>query len=304
MRFPLKKIIGSAVAGVILFFMVRSLVSGLAELENVELKVIPWRLAASFCVLAVLFPAYGRIWQHILAKLGYFVGFGESMRIWFLSQAGRYIPGKVWFALGRIYLCERAGIPRAVATVAMGLELALVLGSAVIVFGVAAALSPSLAQREYMFGLLIVPLIVACVHPRVIKAILRRFKRLPADFDMSYPDVLRILGLYVLCWCVYGTGFYLVATSFWVTDAPPDFFSSQARVIPEMIGINSLSWSGGLLSIITPAGLGVREGIAGGLLSRVVGSPYPSLIPLVARIWITIAEAGTIGIVFFLRGAR
>jgi len=252
----------------------------------------------------VLFIVYGRIWQYILRRLGYFVGFTQSMRIWFLSQAGRYIPGKVWFALGRIYLCEREGVPRGVATVAMGLELALVLGSAIVVFGAAAVISPSLARREYLFGLVLVPLIVACVHPRVIKAVLSRLRKVPADFEMSYPDVLRVLGLYALCWCIYGIGFYLIGTSFWVVDAPPSFQSGHVQVIPEMIGINSLSWAGGLLSVITPAGLGVREGISGILLSRVVESPYPSLIPLVARLWVTIAELGTIGVLLLLRGVK
>jgi hypothetical protein len=58
------------------------------------------------------------------------------------------------------------------------------------------------------------------------------------------------------------------------------------------------------VSVITPAGLGVREGISGVLLSRVVESPYHSLIPLVARLWVTVAELGTIGLVLLSRGVK
>ncbi len=300
----LKKTIGVAVAGVILFFIIRNLASGLSELETVEFKVRPWRIAGSFLMLAVLFPVYGRIWQYLLARLGHAIGFGQSMRIWFLSQAGRYVPGKVWFALGRIYLCERAGVPRGTAAVAMALEIALVLASAIVAFGLASLASPALARREYLLGLVLVPVVVAAVHPAVIRAVLKKFRRLPEDFDLSYADILKVLGLYILCWGIYGVGFHLIGTALWVSGSPPEFYAEGARVVPQMIGVNSIAWAGGLLSVVTPAGLGVREGIAGVLLSGLVDKPYPSLIPLVARLWVTVAELGMIGVVLLLRGDK
>ncbi|MFH1313424.1 MAG: lysylphosphatidylglycerol synthase domain-containing protein [Candidatus Eisenbacteria bacterium] len=300
-----KKAIGLVIAGVILFFMVRSLISGLGELGTYEFSISYPRVVGSFAVLAVLFPVYGMVWQYILRKFGCGISFSRSMRVWFLSQAGRYIPGKVWFALGRIYLCEREGIPRAVATVATGLELVLVLGSAIIVFGIAAALSPSLPGRPYALGLLLVPLIVIAVHPRIIRALLVKLRRMPADFNLAYTDTLKILAFYMGCWCIYGLGYFLIGTSFDLGVTVPDLQSAGAgRIIPDMIGINALSWSAGLVSIVTPAGLGVREGISGILLSRIVDKPYPVLIPLVARIWVTLAEVGTIGIVLLLRGPK
>jgi len=297
-----KKAIGVAVAGVIMFFIIRNLVSGLRELDSLEVRVSTWRIVGAFALLGLLFAAYGRIWQYILGKLGHGIGFGASMRIWFLSQAGRYIPGKVWFALGRIYLSERAGVPRAVAAVAMGLELVLVLGSAIVVFGAASALSPGLAKAQYMWGLGLVPVIVIGVHPRIIRAILAKLKREPGGFSLAYADTLKILGLYIICWCIYGLGFYLVGTSLELGGTTPAFRSVGLDLYPEMAGINALSWAGGLLSVVTPAGLGVREGISGILLAEVVEKPYPSLIPLVARLWVTIGELGTLGLVFLFRG--
>jgi hypothetical protein len=300
-----KKAIGLVIAGVILFFMIRSLITGLGELGTYEFNISYPRVVGSFAVLAVLFPVYGKVWQYILRRFGYGISFGRSMRVWFLSQAGRYIPGKVWFALGRIYLCEREGIPKTVATVAMGLELVLVLGSAIIVFGLAAALSPSMPSRPYALGLLLVPVIVVAVHPRIIRALLVRLRRMPAEFNLGYADTLKILAFYMACWCIYGVGYFLIGTSFDLGGAASDLQSAGAgRMIPDMIGINALSWSAGLVSIVTPAGLGVREGISGILLSRVVDKPYPVLIPLVARIWVTLAEVGTIGIVLLCRGKK
>ena len=93
----------------------------------------------------MLFPVYGALWMYIIARFGYSVPYGRSLKVWLLSQAGRYVPGKVWFALGRIYLNEREGVPKSVTTVATALELVLVLASAVVVFAVTWAITGSAA---------------------------------------------------------------------------------------------------------------------------------------------------------------
>jgi hypothetical protein len=146
---------------------------------------------------------------------------------------------------------------------------------------------------------------IAVVHPRVIRALLARLRKMPADFGLAYADTLKILGFYMLCWCIYGVGFFLIGGSLDLGGAASDLQSPQsARIIPDMIGINALSWSAGLVSVVTPAGLGVREGISGILLSKVVAKPYPALIPLVARIWVTAGEVGTIGILLLRRDGK
>jgi uncharacterized membrane protein YbhN (UPF0104 family) len=300
-----RKIVGSAVAGVILFFIVRNLVSGLGELGSYDLDVIPWRIVAAFGLLALLFLTYAKVWQYILSRFGYRLGFGRSMRVWFLSQAGRYVPGKVWFALGRIYLCQREGVPKGVATVAIGLELALVLGSALVVFGLATWVSPSLAAERYAIGLWLIPIILVGLHPSVMRAVLRRVRRVRVPLEIKYREVLGLLGVYVICWVVYGLGFYLVGTSLVVGGVLPDLGNGTlSDGLPAMVGINSLSWAGGFLSLVTPAGLGVREGISSVILRDMVAVPYPSIIPLVARIWVTLAEVGTIGALVTARGVR
>jgi uncharacterized membrane protein YbhN (UPF0104 family) len=96
----------------------------------------------------------------------------------------------------------------------------------------------------------------------------------------------------------------LIGTSVELEGASPAFQTAGIGLLPEMIGINAISWAGGLLSVVTPAGLGVREGISGVLLSGLMDKPYPALIPLVARLWVTIGELGTLGLVFAARGLK
>lgn len=239
----------------------------------------------------------------MLSRFGYAVTYGKCLRVWLLSQAGRYVPGKVWFALGRIYLLEREGIPKGVTTVATGLELVLVLGSSLVAFGLTSLATDTLRGNSYTWSVLVVPVIAAAVHPRVIRRVLTRFGRGGGEFTMRYADIVKMLAAYVGCWCLYGIGFHLVATGVAIEGRAPVMGTpAEARLVPDMIGINALSWTIGFLSVVTPAGLGVREGVAFSLLSKVVAKPYPSLIPLAARVWVTIAEVGAIAIAAARRG--
>ncbi len=300
-----KKIVGGFVAALILYFMARSLSRSFAEIGTYRLDVSYSRVVLSFCILAVLFLIYGLVWRYILSMFGFKLSFARSMRVWFLSQAGRYIPGKVWFALGRIYLCERSGIPRSVATIAMAYEMSLVLASALVVFGIASICVPVVGFMSYALGMVLVGAILLVSHPSVLRVVLRKFSKISTQLDLKYVDTLKILTIYICCWIIYGIGFYLVATSVAIPSELVQFkVASSFKAMIAMIGINSVAWAGGLLSIITPAGLGVREGISGMLLLNLVQKPYPVLIPLVARLWVTLGEMATIGAVLMRRGEK
>ena len=305
MRSKWERIIGLPVAALILFFIVRSLRSGLGEIGRYEFAIDAWRVVIAFSVFLVVFPVYARLWQYILNRFGYSVGFLKSMRMWFLSQAGRYVPGKVWFALGRVYLCEREGVPVATASVALAVEMLLVLGSSLVVFALGASAGAGGLRYPYSLTLCLLPVVIVGVHPRIIKAVLRKLGRDLSGFTLTYPGVLLLLLCYTACWCVYGLGFYFIATSVRLGGGsalavPVGAFS----LFRQLSGINAIAWSAGLLSVVTPAGLGVREGVSSMLLGPLFIKPYPALIPLVARVWVTIAEFATIGILAFARSGE
>jgi len=305
LRSKWEKIIGLPVAAVILFFIIRNLMSGLGEIGRYDFRVDGWRVVLAFGVFVIVFPAYAGLWRYILERFGHRIGFLKSMRIWFLSQAGRYVPGKVWFALGRVYLCEREGVPAATASVALGVEVLLVLGSSLVVFALGAVAGSGGARFPYPLALVLLPVVLAAVHPRFIRAVLRKLGKDTTAFTLTYSKVLMLIACYTGCWCVYGLGFYLIATSVSLGGGDPLVEPAGTfTLIRRLSGINAVSWSAGLLSVVTPAGLGVREGVSSMLLGPVFVRPYPSLIPLVARLWVTIAEFATIGIVVFARSGK
>jgi uncharacterized membrane protein YbhN (UPF0104 family) len=54
--------------------------------------------------------------------------------------------------------------------------------------------------------------------------------------------------------------------------------------------LHAFSWVVGFLSIITPAGLGVKEGIFSYFLTFIVPTGIATLVALIVRIWGTIGE--------------
>ena len=76
-------------------------------------------------------------------------------------------------------------------------------------------------------------------------------KSVRALFSVS--GALRLFAVYILLWVYFGIAFLLFVKS--LTPA------IQLRHLLMVIGIYPLAWSIGFLSVVTPGGLGVREGV-------------------------------------------
>ena len=82
----------------------------------------------------------------------------------------------------------------------------------------------------------------------------------------SVAGILWLLAVYLLLWALLGVAFFLFIKSL------TPVLISQLLVVT---GIYAAAWSIGFLSVITPSGLGVREGVLS-LLLTLVGFPSDS----------------------------
>ncbi len=73
-------------------------------------------------------------WYLITLRLEVAISFEETVAIWFYSQLGKYLPGKVWLLLGRFYLYDSKGKSRKALTVALYLEAVTLIMAAGLVF--------------------------------------------------------------------------------------------------------------------------------------------------------------------------
>jgi uncharacterized membrane protein YbhN (UPF0104 family) len=118
---------------------------------------------------------------------------------------------------------------------------------------------------------------------RALQVILRFLGREPAEADWLLPSrqMAKVILFYVVVFCLSGTGFYLMIVS--LTPFSP-------RYLPLSIGLFTLAGVAGMVSILTPAGIGVREGVIVGVLQFTMPFELAVLISLVARIWATVVD--------------
>ena len=236
-------------------------------------------------------------WYLITIKLKIALPPSDTLKSWFYSQLGKYLPGKVWLLLGRFYFYESKGKSKKTISVALYFEMVTIIAAAGLIF-----LASLIFYREMgLFNswkpsgwLVLLPLLgFVSLHPRILQKILNwilvQFKRETISLSISYSNILWILFVCIVSWVVGGIGFYL-------------FIDAVYPVAPQYIlfltGALAISSTLGLVALFAPSGLGVREGALVYLLSLMMATPVAVILSLLTRIWMTLIEIGLIGMVY------
>jgi hypothetical protein len=205
-----------------------------------------------------------------------------------MSMMGKYLPGKVWMVLGKVYLSGKEGVPKAEAFASAVIEIVLEIAAAVFFFFFFlfslvdySVLSPGVL---YLLGAVLVAGMVF-LHPRVfykvINTLLYRLKKERIEETITYRDMLELFLLYNGIVLVQGTAFYFFVNALCTVSLDN---------LLVLTGSFALAGALGTLSFFSPSGLGVREGVLALLLSSSVVAPIAVLISLLARLWVTVGE--------------
>lgn len=279
-----RRAVEALVVGAALFFLGLSLYRGWEEAGRCLQGARPWPLALSFALTLVhlLLGALG--WRMAVRHLGGALDLRRGMRVYFLSNLGRYLPGSLWYAAGRAYLGRREDVPPALVATSLALEVALIL--------VSGALLSALALPSFLAGwgglYLLAAMVasgLAALHPRPMNFLLGLLARLlhrPEGVGSVAGYPVGLLAVYFLVWAVAGAAFFLLLDSVY----PVPF----AR-LPTVAAVYAASWIVGFLTPFAPGGLGVREGALALLLGRYVPLPVATAAALLSRLWLTLGEA-------------
>ncbi len=297
MRPLYKRISGIIIVAITFFFIARILYKEWDKISGYDWT--PDLLLCSFSVflliIAYIISACG--WTLVLRMLDVKVPLKKGVSIYLLSIFGRYIPGGIWSALGRMYLCKSEGIPNSKSGVSILLEQAYPVVSACIVFILSLFLWDSTDSLTKIVPLLILlPLFIVFLHPwpflKIANPILSLLGKGHINISLSFYNMIKLTGYYIIFWIVAGGSFYLFMQS---------FYSMELYMLPVLIGIYAASFAAGYIAFLAPAGLGVREGSLIFLLSFFIPTPVAVGIAILSRLWIMGVEL-LILIVFLLNG--
>jgi hypothetical protein len=289
------------IIGAVVYAIWRSVagdIAGISWSDLARYQPEPLALAASLALLLAVYIAHAFLWRRILRDL--VIGrpsARSTLRIYFLSSLGRYLPGKLWQLAGLAALAGREGLPALPAAAAsiIGqfgfLTTGLLLLAAVLPEWGGGAPALTAAAALVLAGCATFLLVATPLGQRARTAVERRMgsrlgPRLRATFDLADRIRPRDAALwfagYAASWVGLGIAFSLFVTAF-VPDALAD--------TRHLAGTVAASYLAGYV-LFTPAGIGVREMTMFGLLAEAQSIPGPAalLIAGLSRIWFTAAE--------------
>jgi len=243
---------------------------------------LPISIAALIAVLAALFASM-KSWQVLLAGLGSPLPIPVASRVVFLGQLGKYLPGSVWPILAQMELGTTYRVPRhrsaSVAVLAMLLSLLTGLLIAAVTLPFVADSTP------YLWAFVAVPLLVACLHPRVLNPLLDRLLKLARRPGLEQPLSGRVLAS-ALAWCLVAWLFN--GLQIWLLASRVGAPLGTAALLA--VGGFAFAWSVGFLVVFAPAGVGVREVLLVTLLTPAVGAGAATAVALVSRVVTTASD--------------
>jgi len=240
--------------------------------------------AAVLCVCAA-FIVDAAAWCVVLRNSGVPVTFRQCAIAHGKSVFGKYIPGKVWAWAGRAALIAAGtdGSLRAI-TVSSFELLAVRLWIGTTLGALGLVLIRALEKWGPAVGALWLLLTAVLFAPglarplvRAVQAVRRREGEWPAVTRM---EALRSAHLVLLGWVCRVLGFQLLVQAVSPSSTSP------------AIGLGfALATSIGVMAVICPGGLGVREGIlAGYLVLAGLGARHATSVALFARLWTLVGE--------------
>jgi len=288
---------------------------------EIDWHLQPLPVAIGFGLMLLTATVTAPLWLIIYRGLGGNVRTSDGMRIFLVTNIGKYLPGKVMHAAGRVALLTDRGQPASIGVTSVLVELALSLLAAALVSVISIPLLiPQLArtllsdQSSLVFDItehltllsslsyLAIPFGLIALHPKVMGRLLGfASKRLPGrntDLSTNLPSyrlILLLLMAYVILWITMSIG--LFATSHTVVD------SLDWSHLPAIGGIAALSYLFGLV-VPTPAGLGAREGLMALLLSTMMPAPAAAVTTILYRIVSISAEMLAAGLAILLTRGR
>ncbi len=257
-----------------------------SALRDFQWRVEPgWALLALAGVELTWLYEVG-VWRTILDRLGGHLSYGRAAQTWFISNLIRYIPGNVWQFVGMAELAADDGVSRLATLTSIVLHQAIVTAGGLVLASLYFALA---GQGEWFLRLrpflLLVPFGLLLLQPRLLERILNwalaRLGRAPLRITLTWGQIWVLLARYVVVWLGEGLSFAALVRAL----AP-----LPGSAVPYLAACWATAYLAGYLSLLTPSGLGVREGVMVLLLAPVLPGPTAAVVVIVARLWTVLAE--------------
>jgi hypothetical protein len=242
-------------------------------------------VAATVAVLAGIFATF-LCWRAILGALGSTPPIPGAMRIFFVGQLGKYVPGSIWPVVAQIHLGRDYRIPPRASGAAFVTFMITLVGTGVLVAVPTMPLLSGAAIDRYWWTWLALPLAAVALAPpvanRALSAVLRLTRRRPLPRPLDLAGTLSAAGWALISWLAYGLHAWVLMRELGSTGG--------ATFLVMLTGAFAAAWCIGFLVVIAPAGAGVREAALIVLIGATVPEARVTAFAIVSRLLFTFGD--------------
>ncbi len=245
-----------------------------------------WGLIAA--ASAIVFSTYALLietWRRIVVASGEALPFRTAARIWFVSNLGKYVPGKVWSIAAMTMMARDNGVsPVAAAgssvliqmvTIAAGIGVVLVAGAQAVDQPVVAAI----AAIAILLLMGATPILLPA-SARLLSSLTGRNFSLPG---ISHGVVWAAAAKSAIAWIAYGIAFQVFVYA---------ILGRATGATSSYVAVYAASYIIGFLALFAPGGAVVRESaMIASLLRFGLSDQADALaIAVASRLWLTLTE--------------
>lgn len=274
----IRSIFALVLIGTAFYFLAGKVRTVWVEISAQDFEVRAGWLLFSYFALCFAFYWFAFGWNHILRYMEYTVDSLTTSHIWYKAQVSKYVPGFVWNIVGRASWGSAVGIPWEATVLSSAVEMTLMV--------IGAALLSSVLVFQYVWRvpvvrntqnyLLLLPVLLILLLPKLLDAVLRVAGQEQHDFNLRFPDSLRLLTIYVFRWVFAGIAFVFLVKALYSVRLDQWYF---------LVSSFSLAWLVGFVTLFAPGGIGVREAVLVWLLESTMPTGTALLVALLARLW-------------------
>lgn len=277
------RLLGLLLAVVTLVFVVLAVVDRWDDLVDLVRDADPAWLVAATLTYAAAEVLFALSWPSTLRRMGHDVGTQRGAATFQLAQMGKFVPGGIWPAVGRVGTARRLGVPPREVTAGWTFETAASVAAAVVLVGLTGA-------GPWLHGL---ELALAAIGAGAAIVLGRKAAgRIAKRTILGDRDTAVLAAWQLVVWSTYAVGAGLICVAL---DGP----------FGPTIGAFAISWLAGTIVIGAPAGLGVREAVMTAALTPAAGSTTALAVAVGSRaVWTVVSLALAAVSAPLLRGSR
>jgi uncharacterized membrane protein YbhN (UPF0104 family) len=291
------KIVGVVFVLAVLVLIIRQLAADWDAVQNYPWTVRPGWLVLSMLATQVAYLTMARAWRSVLRAIQIRIPLRRAYWMFYISNLGRYIPGKLWQIGAAAVIGRQVGLSGTDMAASMIVHLLyfLPVGATLALASGGLPAPYNAPQTEMLAWLVAGAALVVALWPHLLLKVappLARWLKLdPARWRLQLSRRLGIILQTAVAWLCLAAGFALLAYAVMPLDRVDFIGLSRVYIAAHIIGY---------LVLIAPAGLGIREGVMVVLLQSQLGAGPAAGLALLSRIWFTVAELGAVSVAAFL----